>query len=61
MGGVQMGIVSLLKGLAQEELDQVENFQRQKSMEKYYDDWMKRTEEITGRPCNSPSEIRWDD
>lgn len=56
-----MGIVSLLKGLAQEELDQVENFQRQKSMEKYYDDWMRRTEEITGRPCNSPSEIRWDD
>ena len=56
-----MGIVSRLKELSNEAIDQVEADQRQRSMKKYYADWMRRTEEITGRPCNSPEEIAWDD
>ena len=61
MGGVQMDFVNRLRDLKADVQDKMEADQRMRTMQKYYPDWMKRTEEITGVPCMRPEDIAWDD
>lgn len=56
-----MDFVNRLKDLKADVQDKLEADQRMRTMQKYYPDWMKRTEEITGAPCTRPEDIAWDD
>ena len=56
-----MDLVNRLRDIKADAQDKLEADQRQKTMKKYYPDWMQRTEEITGQPCTRPEDIAWDD
>lgn len=59
-----MSISSILgqfKTAAQEKADILRDLQHNQVAQRYAPDWMKETEEITGKPCTSWEQIAWDD